>query len=155
MKFVTLTAGKHLADAIRSILNRVQTLEDKVRHLQNVYERMAKLEQNSRYGKSGGYPVACICGSMRYKEEMITYAAWLTERRYIVLMPFSVEKAENIKAMLDDMHRQKIDMAQIVYVVGSHIGESTRDEIDYAGMHGKPVTHVHESDVRRMSGLSE
>ena len=46
--------------------------------------------------------------------------------------------------MLDDMHKRKIDMADEIFVinVGGYIGESTRSEIDYAQMTGKPVRYL-------------
>lgn len=48
------------------------------------------------------------------------------------------------KAMLDDMHKRKIDMADSIYVinVGGYIGESTRTEIEYAKAHGKDVEYL-------------
>lgn len=90
------------------------------------------------------YPVVCICGSMRYKDEMLQLAEHLTEKGNVVLMPYSVSKAEDVKEMLDDMHRQKIDMATAVYVVGEHIGDSTSSEIKYARSKGKPIRYTAE-----------
>ena len=48
------------------------------------------------------------------------------------------------KAMLDDMHKRKIDMADSIFVinVGGYIGESTRSEIEYAKLHGKGVEYL-------------
>ena len=45
------------------------------------------------------------------------------------------------KEMLDDMHKRKIDMADEIFVinVGGYIGSSTKSEIEYATVHGKPV----------------
>ncbi len=47
------------------------------------------------------------------------------------------------KEMLDDMHKRKIDMADAIYVinVGGYICESTRSEIEYAEVMGKPVKY--------------
>ena len=52
--------------------------------------------------------------------------------------------AEGTKAMLDDMHKRKIDMADTIYVinVGGYIGDSTRSEIDYAKKHGKQILYL-------------
>ena len=51
---------------------------------------------------------------------------------------------EATKAMLDDMHKRKIDMADEIYVinVGGYIGESTRSEIAYAEKNGKVVRYL-------------
>jgi hypothetical protein len=42
------------------------------------------------------------------------------------------------KAMLDDMHKRKIDMSDEIFVinVGGYIGSSTRSEIEYAKAKG-------------------
>ena len=42
------------------------------------------------------------------------------------------------KNMLDEMHRQKIDMSNEIYVInfGGYIGESTKSEIEYAKANG-------------------
>lgn len=56
--------------------------------------------------------------------------------------------AEGTKAMLDDMHKRKIDMADAIYVinVGGYIGESTRSEIEYAKKHGKTIFFYDENN---------
>ena len=93
------------------------------------------------------YPVACICGSMRYYDKMIKLAERLTADGWIVLMPYVSDysggkPADKFKIMLDDMHRTKISMATTVFVVGSHIGDSTRSEIEYARDRQVEVIHI-------------
>ena len=48
------------------------------------------------------------------------------------------------KAMLDDMHKRKIDMSDEIFVinVGGYIGSSTRSEIEYAKAKGKAVRYL-------------
>ena len=48
------------------------------------------------------------------------------------------------KAMLDDMHKAKIDMADEIFVinVGGYIGDITSSEILYAQAHGKFVRYL-------------
>ena len=48
------------------------------------------------------------------------------------------------KEMLDDMHKRKIDLSDMIYVinVGGYIGESTRSEIEYAKSTGKEVHYL-------------
>lgn len=48
------------------------------------------------------------------------------------------------KVMLDDMHKQKIDMADTVFVINrdGYIGESTRSEIEYAKERRIPVMYM-------------
>jgi hypothetical protein len=90
------------------------------------------------------YPVRTICGSMRYKELMLDVAQSQTASGVIILMPFVADytggmSADDRKRMLDDMHFFKIDMSASIIVVGSHIGESTANEIEYAQFTGKEV----------------
>ena len=46
-----------------------------------------------------------------------------------------------VKLMLDDIHRQKIDMSDGIFVIneGGYIGESTKREIEYALINDKTV----------------
>jgi hypothetical protein len=93
------------------------------------------------------FPVACICGSMRYWNKMLEHAQRLTADGWIVLMPFVADytggkPADETKEMLDDMHRTKISKSDRVYVIGLHIGESTSREIDYADEIDIPVSYI-------------
>ena len=51
---------------------------------------------------------------------------------------------KNTKQMLDEMHKQKIDMCNEIYVinVGGYIGESTKTEIEYAKVKGKKISYL-------------
>jgi hypothetical protein len=98
-------------------------------------------------GTGWKFPIAVICGSMRYQLEMMQLAMHLTSAGYIVLAPFVADYAagkqyDDRKEMLDTMHLVKIDMAEYVYIVGSHIGESTRREIEYAEDHSKIILYA-------------
>lgn len=92
------------------------------------------------------FKVVVVCGSMRFYDQMIAAAQELSLMGYVVLMPFvrfsGDAQRSDAKAMLDDMHRQKIDMAHHVVVVtdaDTYIGESTGSEIRYAQSKGKPT----------------
>jgi hypothetical protein len=56
---------------------------------------------------------------------------------------------DEVKVMLDDMHKRKIDMADEIYVInkGGYIGTSTKSEIEYAMETGKKINYF-EEDVR-------
>ena len=91
------------------------------------------------------HPVVTICGSMRFYLRMLTVAEQLTTEGKIVIMPFVTETTSELKMMLDAMHFQKIDMAESVTVVTNqdrYIGDSTRAEIEYARLSGKPIDWV-------------
>ncbi len=46
--------------------------------------------------------------------------------------------------MLDEMHKQKIDMSDEIYVINlnGYIGESTKSEIEYANSKGKNISYL-------------
>ena len=101
----------------------------------------------------GKYRVITLCGSTRFKDEFLCAQKELTLAGNIVL---SVSlfghsgdgevRDSDIKAMLDDMHKRKIDMADEIYVLnkGGYIGSSTRSEIEYARKTGKKVRYLEE-----------
>ena len=99
----------------------------------------------------GKYKVITLCGSTRFKDEFIEAQKRLTLEGNIVisvgLFGHSGDDevwTEGTKAMLDDMHKRKIDMADEIYVinVGGYIGESTRNEIEYAKKNGRAVNYL-------------
>lgn len=114
-----------------------------------------KGEQGQMVGK---YKVITLCGSTRYKDEFIEAQKCLTLQGNIVISvglfghSGDNEVWENMdegtltatKAMLDDMHKAKIDMADEIFVinVGGYIGQSTRSEIEYAKAQGKTVRYL-------------
>ncbi|WP_433734898.1 hypothetical protein ACQP0C_41740 (plasmid) [Nocardia sp. CA-129566] len=100
--------------------------------------------------------IIALCGSMRFFPQMLDVAAEQTVAGRIVVPPFKTVPADQqdspLKARLDELHRHKIEMADHVLVVTDvtgYIGESTRNEIEYAQATGKPVTVL-----RRGRGLS-
>src|SRR5574341_938097 len=94
--------------------------------------------------------VVCLCGSTRFKQSWIAENARLTGEGNIVLAVGlwghheRVFPDETTKAFLDDLHLRKIDLCDWVWVldVGGYIGESTRQEIEYAESHRKPVRYL-------------
>ena len=95
------------------------------------------------------YKIITLCGSIKFKDEFMKVQEKLTLDGNIVLTPnfFNSIKKENIdektKKMLDEMHKQKIDMSDEIYVinVGGYIGESTKNEIEYAKANGKRIEY--------------
>lgn len=97
------------------------------------------------------YRIVTLCGSTRFKNEFMEVQKRLTLNGCIVisvgLFGHSGDNEvwdDNVKAMLDDMHLRKIDMAESIYVinVNGYIGESTRREIAYAKAHGKKIEYL-------------
>ena len=104
------------------------------------------------------YKVITLCGSTRFKDQFLEAQKRLTLEDNIVISvglfghSGDNEVWENMdegtltatKAMLDDMHKAKIDMSDEIFVinVGGYIGESTRSEIEYAEMTGKLIKYL-------------
>ena len=101
----------------------------------------------------GKYKVITLCGSTRFRDAFMEAQKRLTLEGNIVISVGlfghsgdSEAMGAETKAMLDDMHKRKIDMADEIYVinVGGYIGESTRSEIEYARRNGKAVRFLEE-----------
>ena len=97
------------------------------------------------------YKVITLCGSTKFKNEFIEAQKRLTLEGNIVISVGlfghsgdSQEVTDDIKIMLDDMHKRKIDMADEIFVinVGGYIGSSTKSEIEYAISAGKAVNYL-------------
>ncbi len=99
----------------------------------------------------GKYRVITLCGSTRFKDKFIEAQKNLTLQGNIVITVGLFGHAgdnealnDEVKAMLDDIHKRKIDMSDEIFVinVGGYIGKSTRSEIEYAIAHGKEVKYL-------------
>ena len=96
------------------------------------------------------YKIITLCGSIKFKDEFVKVQEKLTLDGNIVLTPnffYNIKKEdidEKTKKMLDEMHKQKIDMSDEIYVinVGGYIGESTKNEIEYAKEKGKRISYL-------------
>ena len=96
------------------------------------------------------YNIITLCGSIKFKDKFIKIQEKLTLEGNTVLTPnfFNNIKKEEIdektKKMLDEMHRQKIDMSDEIYIInfGGYIGESTKSEIEYAKTKGKKISYL-------------
>ena len=98
----------------------------------------------------GKYKVITLCGSTKFKDDFIREQERLTLEGNIVIsvgmFSGSEEKvlSSETKAMLDDIHKRKIDMADEIFVInkGGYIGESTRSEIEYAKKTYKKINYM-------------
>lgn len=98
--------------------------------------------------------VVCMCGSTRFKEDFLKWNKLLTLKGWIVLMPGVFGHAGDditVQQMiqLDQLHRRKIAMSDVVFVVDkdNYIGVSTRAEIDLAKALDIPVIYL--TDVEK------
>lgn len=94
----------------------------------------------------------CYCGSLRFLEKFKEYEYQSVIDGHIALLPccmfVDIQREygaeSDYKQKADDLHKRKIDICDEVFVinVGGYIGESTRNEINYARHIGKPVKYL-------------
>lgn len=110
------------------------------------------------------YPIVTLCGSTRFKEDFLKVQKELTLKKYIVISVglFGHSGDEEVwerldedtltetKLMLDDMHKEKIDMADEIFVINpqGYIGDSTWSEICYAYMTDKRIESLEPIDIQ-------
>lgn len=103
----------------------------------------------------GEAKVVTLCGSTRFEAEFTEVNQRLTMEGCVVIslgmfsLPDLPERDRSVddpelRERLRGVHRQKIRMADEVYIVdpGGYLGESTRREIAYAESLGKPVRYL-------------
>lgn len=96
------------------------------------------------------YKIITLCGSTKFKDDFIREQERLTLAGNVVLSvgvfghTDNVSLSDSMKIMLDDIHKQKINMADEIFVINrnDYIGLSTRNEINYATVCGKPVRYM-------------
>ena len=92
--------------------------------------------------------IITICGSLKYKEEMMTIAEKMALEGYCVLTPVypvlenyerTDEQLENLKAS----HFKRIELSDAILVVNinNYIGNSTKLELEYAKNLGKEILY--------------
>lgn len=100
-------------------------------------------------------PIITICGSTRFEKEIIKARKTFTMLGYIVLSPEifghgsdAAIITDDMKRALDQIHKDKIELANIVYIVNpnGYIGESTKKEIEYAESLEKEIWYMEGLD---------
>ena len=85
---------------------------------------------------------------MKFKDDFLREQKRLTLEGNIVLTPnmflIAEEITEDLKKMLDDMHKRRIDMADEIFVINKngYVGSSTKSEIEYAKKLGKKINFM-------------
>jgi hypothetical protein len=100
--------------------------------------------------------IVCLCGSTRFRDAYERAQREETLAGKIVLTVGLLGHQEGldmdgpVKAMLDELHLRKIDLADEILVlnVGGYVGRSTRREIAHAREHGKTIRwlEAHEEE---------
>lgn len=107
------------------------------------------------------FPIITLCGSTKFKDEFFNVQKELSLKGYVVLSlglfgHSGDSEAWSKKNVLDEIHKQKIDMSSSIFVidVGGYIGESTKSEIEYAQNKGKKVYFYSNNDLNVISDIS-
>ena len=100
------------------------------------------------------FPIVTLCGSLRAGKDVWEKVANDLSLQGIIVITLHVWEWERLhkgdmlaeKEILDQMHRQRIDMAHGVYIIDivngeKYIGESTRGELEYAKSKNKIVLY--------------
>lgn len=92
--------------------------------------------------------VITLCGSLKFKNEMMTVAEKMALEGYCILTPVypvseNMERTEEQLIKLKEAHFKRIELSDAIIVVNinNYIGESTNLEIDYAKKLGKEIIY--------------
>ncbi|MCG3219590.1 MAG: hypothetical protein KAR35_11300 [Candidatus Heimdallarchaeota archaeon] len=97
------------------------------------------------------FPIIVLCGSTKYYELFDKTSLEYTLNGWIVLSIGShrvsdknLEISKEQFEMLGELHRRKIDMADLVYIINKdgYMGQGTRDEIEYAKSQNKKIEYL-------------
>ena len=94
--------------------------------------------------------ITTLCGSARFKESFEIIEKKLTLEGRIVLSVGFFEKNDDEKLnveqyeLLGELHKEKIQMSDSIFVIneGGYIGESTKQEIEYAKKLNKEIEYM-------------
>ena len=93
--------------------------------------------------------VITVCGSYKFKKEMVEITEKMTLQGNCVLMPNELtrknkeEYNEEEVRIIGGMHKEKIKLSDAIIVVdvNGYIGESTKNEIEYAKSLNKEILY--------------
>lgn len=107
-----------------------------------------------------GYSIVTLCGSTKFEKEFKETQRKLTIDGYIVIScglfghgsdkeyfeSLSLDQQNDLKKSLDKIHKSKIDLSDAIVVINpnGYIGESTKNEIEYAKKHNKKIMYLEE-----------
>ncbi len=96
--------------------------------------------------------IITLCGSLKFKKEMMIIAEKMTLKGYCILTPVypvseNIEKNEEQLIKLKEAHFNRIELSDAILVVNvnNYIGNSTNLEIEYAKKLGKEI--IYYTDV--------
>lgn len=99
--------------------------------------------------------IITVCGSLKFKNEMIEVAEKKELRGNCILVPIyptNPDKdayTDKEADILDQMHKEKIKLSDAILVVNvnNYIGSSTKSEIEYAKKLNKEIIYYTDLDL--------
>lgn len=96
--------------------------------------------------------IITICGSYKYKKEMIEISEYMTLQGNCVLTPNELSRpnkesySQEEANIIDKMHKEKIRLSDAILVVNvnNYIGSSTKNEIKYAQSLNKEILYYED-----------
>ena len=92
--------------------------------------------------------IITLCGSLKFKKEMITIAEKMALDGYCILTPVypvseDIKRTKEQLIKLKEAHFKRIELSDAILVVNinNYIGESTNLEIDYTKKIGKEIIY--------------
>ena len=92
--------------------------------------------------------VVTLCGSLKFKNEMMIVAEKMSLEGYCVLTPIYLSSdglglTKNQISSLKEEHLKKVELSNSILVVNvnNYIGENTKLEIEYAKKLGKKIMY--------------
>lgn len=92
--------------------------------------------------------IITLCGSLKFKKEMMTVAEKMALKGYCVLTPVypvleNMERTEEQLIKLKEAHFKRIELSDSILVVNvnNYIGDSTNLEIEYAKKLDKEIRY--------------
>lgn len=92
--------------------------------------------------------IVTLCGSLKFKNEMMTVAEKMALEGYCILTPVypvsdKMNRTKEQLIKLKEAHFKRIELSDAILVVNinNYIGDSTKLEIDYAKKLGKEIIY--------------
>ncbi|MCR8643978.1 hypothetical protein NV379_15100 [Paenibacillus sp. N1-5-1-14] len=99
--------------------------------------------------------VITLCGSTKFKDQFEQANAYLTLQGNIVISVAFFEQSDGFEiteeqaALLGELHFRKIDLSDEIFVidVDGYIGNSARQEIQYANEKGMKIRYYSDGEI--------
>ena len=92
--------------------------------------------------------IITLCGSLKFKKEMMTIAEKMALDGYCILTPVypvseDIKRTKEQLIKLKEAHFKRIELSDAILVINvdNYIGDSTNLEIDYAKKLGKEIIY--------------